>query len=116
MLSRSASRFALFLAPLLLAACATSSTMEENEVQPAASPEYWIEVQNTTAEALAITADVGQTSPVSLGDVAAGATERFRIQNPAGMNIRVMARRGDDTSLTSQVMLRAGETVRVTFE
>jgi hypothetical protein len=111
MLPRVGRRYILAGLAVVLAACSPSAARDT--AQPAAAPEYWIEVQNTLSEPITISADVGLSSIVALGEVAAGATQRFRINEPQAERIRVIARRANDTDITQQVELRAGQTVQV---
>jgi hypothetical protein len=106
---------------VLLAGCASSSSVEENTAQNvpagAAATTFQIEVQNTLDSSIGVSVDPGSGTLVSLGDVPAGETRTFTITDPPNMNVSIVARaQGGTDDIRKSVSLKSGELVRVTIE
>jgi len=106
----------------LLAGCASSggtaenNTMEEVPAEAAAAA-YEIEVQNTMDSSISVSVDPGSGTLVSLGDVPAGESRTFTINDPPAMSVTVVARaQGGTDDIRRPVQLTQGQVARVTIE
>ena len=106
----------------LMAGCASSGVEENNTMQQevpaeAAATTYQIEVQNTMDTSISVSVDPGSGTLVSLGDVPAGGTQTFTINDPPAMGVTVVARaQGGTDDIRKSVQLVQGEAVKVTIE